>query len=507
MARLIDLAQIKDGKKIASDISDLKSSVGALATTGRGIPPVYDIRADGVHDDLPGLQAYVNQFAERGAVVVFLPATSEKYIISDTLIIPGSIQLLGEGDGSWIHSTNKLKATVKVLRASGASVTGVKLSTVNDSRESTQQGCLTIEKSSDVRVADVTADGSSATGIFVLESTKVRIFRCTVRNTMADGIHVTDGSTIVTVDSCLCEQVGDDGIAVVSYGDQPDPCVNVRVTNCTVLEGKARGISNIGGFDVNITGNSIDTTGSTGILVHKDYTAEYDSRVPLDTIVSHNKIKNSGKLLPTQGNYNGIEVGHSICTQVVGNVVDGAGQRGIVIQQLAAGAIVSGNIVRASGAAGFLVFASDVTVVNNRAERNRNQGYSFENLKGARIIANKAYNNNQEPEPGKDNFFFTRCSFVYVKDNSSVDDQATRTIDRTYEFNNCTDVFLGDNESVIGTATAGIVFSGAENARFSRPLFSQPESPQGVTLYIPGQRIISTNEKKVYTHVGDGVWA
>jgi len=66
-------------------------------------------------------------------------------------------------------------------------------------------------------ISGVTVDGSAAAGIYVGAATHFLLVDVTVRNTRADGIHITEGSSYGVVTGATVSNTGDDGIAVVSY--------------------------------------------------------------------------------------------------------------------------------------------------------------------------------------------------------------------------------------------------------------------------------------------------
>ena len=66
-------------------------------------------------------------------------------------------------------------------------------------------------------IAGVTIDGSAAAGVYVGGATHFSLVDVTVRNTRADGIHITEGSAYGAVTGATVSNTGDDGIAVVSY--------------------------------------------------------------------------------------------------------------------------------------------------------------------------------------------------------------------------------------------------------------------------------------------------
>ncbi|WP_156361137.1 hypothetical protein [Sphingomonas sp. Leaf257] len=92
--------------------------------------------------------------------------------------------------------------------------------------------------------------GVAAAGMMFSNASNGRIIRPIVRHSMADGIHVTNGSHDLVFDRSLCEYTGDDGFAVVSYRAQGRLCHTITVNDGVSRASAARGCSVVGGRDV-----------------------------------------------------------------------------------------------------------------------------------------------------------------------------------------------------------------------------------------------------------------
>jgi hypothetical protein len=92
--------------------------------------------------------------------------------------------------------------------------------------------------------------GFAGAGAMFDRASRGRISGLTVRDTLADGIHVTNGSEDLAFARTLSERNGDDGFAVVSYVRQGRPCARIRLTGGVARETLARGFTVVGGRDV-----------------------------------------------------------------------------------------------------------------------------------------------------------------------------------------------------------------------------------------------------------------
>ena len=100
----------------------------------------------------------------------------------------------------------------------------------------------------------MTVDGSAAAGIYVGGASNFTLSDVLVRNTNADGIHMTTRAHDGVVRNARVVNPGDDGVAVVSYRNDGELVRNITVESPRV-EGQrwGRGFSVVGG----------DTSGST----------------------------------------------------------------------------------------------------------------------------------------------------------------------------------------------------------------------------------------------------
>lgn len=172
-----------------------------------------------------------------------------------------------EGNGATLAATNAAASAVQI-DAPGVSVSDVTLSAPTDGP---RLGGLDHHKlvlaGDDVSLTEVTIDGSAAAGVFVDGADGFRLTRVTVRDTLADGIHMTGGATNGRLDNPRTQRTGDDGVAVVSYGTDR-PCAGITITT-PVVEGTrwGRGISVVGGRDVSIRDIAVSRTNGAGLYI------------------------------------------------------------------------------------------------------------------------------------------------------------------------------------------------------------------------------------------------
>lgn len=163
-----------------------------------------------------------------------------------------------------------------------------------------------------------TANSSSAGGILLLHANGFLVSGNTIARTLADGIHVTGGSTNGRVLNNIVRETGDDMIAVVSYLDSGSAASNnasrelanfsARVDDSLVrnvliagnqLSGQywGRGISVVGGQSITIASNTLDNVPiAAGILIARE--AGYQTFGVENVLVENNLIRDVQTLKP-----------------------------------------------------------------------------------------------------------------------------------------------------------------------------------------------------------------
>lgn len=205
---------------------------------------------------------------------VYVPAGT--FELSNILTVNG-VTLKGENkDQSILTSTNPERGSIDLTGASPAirNLSHVYKTTVARGDGANEKNSITVKDATNFTIDSVSVNKASTAGLFVKSSTGGIITNNTVQNTNADGIHLTSGSSNITVQNNTVKQVGDDTIAVVSYGSDLDasgnlePTHDIKILNNDVgYNSGARGISVVGGHDVLIESNHIQLTQMAGIYI------------------------------------------------------------------------------------------------------------------------------------------------------------------------------------------------------------------------------------------------
>ncbi|REE87480.1 polygalacturonase [Paenibacillus taihuensis] len=239
-------------------------------------------------DDLAAINKALSEAAATGKSVYVPEGT---FLFSDSITLNG-VDLSGTGPTSILKSTN-LERQAVVLSGNGSDLSRVKLTTVPAATRLTTDisaRVIAAETSTNYSIKDIEIDGGSSAGIFNLGSHGV-ISGNIVKNTLADGIHMTGRSNDILVERNEVRDNGDDHIAVVSYEKFGDWCKNITIRNNEVSGGHARGITVSGGENVTIENNKIDRTGGAGIFIASE--GNWQTYAVTNLSVKNNTISNT----------------------------------------------------------------------------------------------------------------------------------------------------------------------------------------------------------------------
>ena len=195
-----------------------------------------------------------------------LLAEGRTYAVSDvlTLSVPGAV-LTG---GGTLLATDEERSSLTIA-ADDVVVQDVTLTIEDTSRrfDAFEQQRLYLDGHSGIVVRDVTVEGSAAAGIYVYGTTDFLLEGVQVSGTEADGVHITGGASDGRVLRPVVRDVGDDGVAVVSYAQDGGPSDDIRVESPVVDGTDARGVSVVGGTNITYTDITVSGTAAAGVYV------------------------------------------------------------------------------------------------------------------------------------------------------------------------------------------------------------------------------------------------
>lgn len=229
----------------------------AAASTPAGAVP-----DDGI-DDGPALQAALDGLAP-GADLRLPPG---RFLHSDVLVmrVPGTTL---SGPGSTLTATDEDRSAF-VVDADDVTVRDVTFSIESTTRRGDQleQHKILLRPHDGVTISAVSVEGSAASGVFVFGAGSFLLDDVRVRDTRADGIHMTSGAHDGRVRGADVSGTGDDGIAVVSYRGEP-AVHDVSVEGAVVSDNThGRGISVVGGRAIDWRDIEVRRSASAAVYV------------------------------------------------------------------------------------------------------------------------------------------------------------------------------------------------------------------------------------------------
>ncbi|NQU36046.1 MAG: right-handed parallel beta-helix repeat-containing protein [Actinobacteria bacterium] len=227
-------------------------------------PAEFGAIGDGVADDTAAVQNAFDSL-ETGDTLTIPAGKTYRHTAVLKLSTPG-VTITGSGT---LLATAEATSAVH-LAADNITLDGVTLTMGSTTKRwvAFEQMKLRIGRYDGIVVQNVTVDGSAAAGIYVGGASNFTLSDVLVRNTNADGIHMTTGAHDGVVRNARVVNPGDDGVAVVSYRNDGELVRNITVESPRV-EGQrwGRGFSVVGGDSITFNNVYARDTAGAGIYL------------------------------------------------------------------------------------------------------------------------------------------------------------------------------------------------------------------------------------------------
>lgn len=253
----------------------------------------FGAACDGRTNDSTAIANAIASAKSKG-LPVLIPAATCAY---GGVIKLDGVKMIGQGDTSVLYALNASQEAI-FMYGSGVEVRQVKLSGVKATVrlaawEATR---ITLFGASNFVIDHVTIDGSAAAGIQTAQSTNNgSITYNTVKDTLADSIHMTDKASYITVANNRIENAGDDGIAVVSYKNDGGMVNHITARNNVVINNKwGRQMSVVGGSNVLYENNDLENNNASYACLYLAQENPYATYGAHDVVVQRNTFKNCG---------------------------------------------------------------------------------------------------------------------------------------------------------------------------------------------------------------------
>ena len=279
-------------QQLQADIDPLTELGTSDDALWAGLPTV-DARAggaigDGIADDADALQAQLDSLSAGGTLLL----DGGVFVQSRCLHIANAhVRLLGRS--ARLHASNADDMCIS-LDGEGTQLEGLELSAKTNERGEQLEQSRVVVRGRGTKVIGNQLRGSTSAAIMIFGAQDYAIVGNRVADTLSDGIHSTYGVSNGYVAHNVTDNTGDDGIAVVSYGNETQ-CSHVLIEDNEVSNVSwARGISVVGSADIVVRHNKVTGTGrAAGIIVTRE--ESYKTHGVDHVIIADNTVSEVGK--------------------------------------------------------------------------------------------------------------------------------------------------------------------------------------------------------------------
>jgi hypothetical protein len=289
----------------------------------------FGAKGDGRTDNTAAIQRAFDSAKATGKSV-FIP---EGVFNHSGVLRANGISIDGAGAKSVLHATTAAKSAL-IVTGDGVKVTDLSLTSVSGTRISSYDASgLVLSGTKNFLVQNVIVKAPCGAGIIMHGASYGTVKGSTVMDTGADSIHMVAQSHHLTITGNNVLRSGDDGISVVSYQKHGGPVSDILVTGNTVQNNDwARGLTVVGGQNVQIVGNFVKSTADhAGIYIAQE--ASYQTYGVSNVLIKGNRLVDTGGTSTGHGAimvYNSGEADIRSVT-VTGNIVEDSRKTGVLV--------------------------------------------------------------------------------------------------------------------------------------------------------------------------------
>ncbi|HYC05667.1 MAG TPA: right-handed parallel beta-helix repeat-containing protein [Azospirillaceae bacterium] len=317
------------------------------------MPELRIVQPGGSEDYAKAIQDALDAVAKAGGGEVVLPPGDYPY--RGKLVVRDGTVLRGSG-GTRLLPQDPMDGAI---RLTGKWVTIRELTLQGRADKRTGKGDATGIRPLDaehVEIDRMRVTGTAAAGIFVQKTAHFRITNCTVHDCLADGIHITAGSSHGQIIGNQSRGNEDDLIALVGYEKDGRQVEHVVIQGNMCRDGNARGISCLGARYVTVSGNMIHGTGAAGIYVHQE--DNYKTYGVSDLTIVGNVMRDVSRRVSHAGLFigggdgdrptaDGAKVSNGVYRVMLSdNILDGSSDAGAFVSDHARDVSGCGNLIR-----------------------------------------------------------------------------------------------------------------------------------------------------------------
>ena len=340
----------------------------------------FGAKGDGVTNDQAAIQAASNYATANNASLYFPDGT---YLHSSTLTFT-SIDVYGTGTLVGTDTTSPDPNHALILTGTKASIRGLTIRTnwAGARQQNYFAALIFVQNCTNFSISSCNLSNSAQTGILMSGSSYGRVYSNYVESTLADGIHHVEGTNNVVTSNNVLKNTGDDCISVVGYTSGLQP-YSILIVGNKAYNSSARGITCIGGKQVNIESNHIERTSGAGISV--------SSELSYNTYASSKVLVGCNQLIDCNTNpavVNGCIFSSGYAgfvntdIQIIGNHISSTGAvvlvgtGGISILEYTSKPVIKDNIITGMPVKGIWLNCPDADVFSNTIKTTAQDGIS-----------------------------------------------------------------------------------------------------------------------------------
>lgn len=272
---------------------------------------VYDVRRSGVVpgegiDNTEALRNALTQAAALGlpvklpeGVIEYSPATVNDMLITTTSIIGSGkstvLRCTNENGNRSLILINGSNITISNFSFESSFLTGNRPENNTAFKVEPPVGSETVWEN--IEFSNLWFKNFSGGNILLKHVAKSRVYNIYSHTSGADIVHVTGNSKDITVDSVYSVMAGDDTVAVIGYtaGNVQGQPQNIKISNVTVVDSwHGRGVTVVGGKNVQITDVLVDGCDGAGILISSE-AGTYNTFGNSNILISNATLIRAGK--------------------------------------------------------------------------------------------------------------------------------------------------------------------------------------------------------------------
>ncbi len=348
------------------------------------------IRADGATDASARLQKLID--SNRSGTFYFRPGVYRLHnlgINHPGLILHGfSGSLVMAKGAQFACDTEDIHAAqcIWIEKSKGAVFRNITITYLTPSllpmkRTMATGNALLVEQADDLKFQDTTIVGSTGSGIWNTNSTRIIFGGITkISNTTADGIHFENvGSSLV--ENLIVDDTGDDAIGVTNIA-ATNPNCGLRVERARITNSRSRGIAVAGGCNADFANVAIDATANSAIAAVDDATIQ--SRRSVHIRFTDVQATRAGAIKSSVGgNGHCVDVGKADDVAILRVTCSDSREDGVFAYDGANHVAIEKVVVKNAGNHGFQSsHARNISFVDDVAISSANNGFDIEASSG-----------------------------------------------------------------------------------------------------------------------------